>query len=94
MIRAERFFANCQRAPIEGFGFGVVAHLLVKPRQVVEALSDVGMIWAEVQVPPVAAPLLTPTLFNSIRALPAPEVEPLPTQTRDSATRTWPVFYS
>ena len=47
MLRTERFFENRQRAAVERFGFGVVAHRPVNPRQVVEADGGVGMLQAE-----------------------------------------------
>ena len=47
MLRAERFFANRQRALQERFGFGVIAHRMVNERQVVEAGCGDGMLRAE-----------------------------------------------
>ena len=47
MLRAERFLPDRQRAAVERFGFGVVAHRVVKRRQVVEAGGGVGMLRAE-----------------------------------------------
>ena len=47
MFRAKRFLADFERALIERFGFGVVAHVLIKQRQIVEALGGVGMFRAE-----------------------------------------------
>ena len=47
MFRAERFLADLQRALIERFGLGVVAHGIVKLRQIVEACRGVGMLRAE-----------------------------------------------
>ena len=60
MLGAERFLANRQRAPEERFGFGVVAHRLVKQRQVVEAACGVGM-------------LRTICLFTDLQELPSDE---------------------
>jgi hypothetical protein len=46
MLWAERFLANCQRAPVERFDFGEVAQRLIKLSQVVEAGCRVGMLRA------------------------------------------------
>ena len=47
MLRAERFFANRQRAPVERFGFGVLAHCPIKLCHVVETSCGEGMLRAE-----------------------------------------------
>ena len=47
MFRAECFLADFQRAFIERLRLGVVAHGLIKPRQIVEARRGIGMIRAE-----------------------------------------------
>ena len=44
---AERFFVDFQRALIERFRLGVVAHVNIKRRQIVEALCGVGVFRPE-----------------------------------------------
>ena len=47
MIRAERFLCDLQRALIERFGLGVVAHVMIKHRQIVEGRGGVRVLRAE-----------------------------------------------
>ena len=51
MFRSERFFADFECALIERFRFGIVAHVVIKIRQIVEALCGIGMIWAQCFLP-------------------------------------------
>ena len=44
MIGTERFFADRQRALVERLGVGIAALVVVKHRQIVQRLRDIGMI--------------------------------------------------
>src|SRR5438128_305394 len=47
MFRAQRFFADFERALMERFRLGIVAHVSIKHRQIVEAPTGVGMFRAQ-----------------------------------------------
>ena len=47
MFRAEHFLSDFECALKEWFTLGVVAHLHIKLRQIVEALGSTWMIWSE-----------------------------------------------
>jgi|SRR5580704_10830790 hypothetical protein len=44
MFRARDLLPDLERFLVKRFGFGVLAHRLVQPSEVVEALGDVGML--------------------------------------------------
>jgi hypothetical protein len=44
VLGAQRFFPHRQRALVEGFGFRVLALVVVEVRQVVEASGHVGVV--------------------------------------------------
>ena len=47
VIGAERFLVDLERALIERFGFGVIAHGMIQRRQIVEGRGGVWVIGAE-----------------------------------------------
>ena len=47
MLPAKDFLANLQSLFEQRFGFGIVAHILIKQRQIVQACGRIGMLPAK-----------------------------------------------
>ena len=47
MLAAKDFFLNLERFFVQRFGFGILAHIPIKRRQIVEACCRIGMLSAK-----------------------------------------------